>query len=184
MMYVFIPSLCIVCGVSTFGSVFYRSPPEAAASKIVENCHKNRQKSSKIVENRQNRQKSLDAFCRCRFWEKKDWVLATVNFFVKNGHKNRQKSSKIVENSHENRQKSSKIVENRQKSSKNRQKSSDDFCDFRRCRFWGGTLFAHFEPKLRKRPKLQNPINPEIFDCERKYFTEFLDTLRGSQHII
>ena len=45
-------------------------------------------------------------------------------------------------------------------------------------------VFAHFEPKLRKRPKLQNPINPEIFDCERKYFTEFLDTLRGSQHII
>ena len=38
-------------------------------------------------------------------------------------------------------------------------------------------VFAHFEPKLRKRPKLQNPINPEIFDCERKYFTEFLDTL-------
>ena len=45
-------------------------------------------------------------------------------------------------------------------------------------------VFAHFEPKLRKRPKLQNPINPEIFDCERKYFTEFLYTQRGSQHII
>jgi len=120
--------------------LFLRSPPppEAAASKIVENCHKNRQKSSKIVK---NRQKSLDAFCRCRFWEKKDWVLATVNLFCR---KSSQKSSKIVENSYKNHRKSSKIVENLQISSKNCQKSSDDFCNFRCCRFWGGTFFRFF----------------------------------------
>ena len=39
-----------------------RFPPEAAASKIVENCHKNRQKSSKIVENRRKSSKIVGRF--------------------------------------------------------------------------------------------------------------------------
>ena len=39
-----------------------------------------------------------------------------------------------------------------------------------------------FRTKIKKTSKTSEPH--KIFDCERKYFTEFLDTLRGSQYMI